>query len=266
MNQPFSRRKSNEEYMLRLFDNRRKIILTVLPPLLLGLGSVLAILSNQLVVSVTVWIFLALIISTGGVISLIRGMPAWGDTWLGSLLILVILLIRLLMEEGKQADAAVLSPIMSNVITVIVALALLGLIFVIALKGWQRTGLVGIGLSSTLGIGIWNTFARPPFNQEILSLSVAPIGMIMAVCVYLYVRKSDTVKILSIMSIWLICLSTALVSNFVYQGWFSERGRAFPLFSLMAILSLLLWVGPFMAMMISALRRMTKHLIFNKNV
>lgn len=240
MNKVFINGNYNRENMLRLFDNRSKIILAVLPPLLFGLGSAFAILSNQLIVSIAAWILIALIISTGGGISLFRGMPAWGDTWLGSLLILIALLLRLLMEEVKQADVPVLSPLVSSTITVLVGLTLLGLIFAIALKGWRRTGLVGIGLSSTLGIGLWNTFARPPFNQDILALCVAPIGLAIAVCIYLYIRKSDKIKILAIMSIWLICLSTAFISSFVYKGWFNERGKAFPLFSLMAIISLLL--------------------------
>ena len=243
--------------MLSLFDNRRKIMLAVLPPLLLGLGSALAILSNQLFVSIAAWIFIALVISTGGGISLIKGMPAWGDTWLGSLLIFVVLLIRLLMEERQQVDGSLFSPFVVGTITVLVVLALLSLIVYMALKGWRRSGLVGLGLSSTLGIGIWNTFARPPFNQESLSLCVAPMGIIIAVCVYLYIRKSDTVKILSMISVWLICLSTAFASSFVYQDWFGERGKTFPLFSLMAILSLLLWGGSFLAMTISVARKRT---------
>jgi len=255
---------NDKENISRLLDNRRDIILVVLPPLLFGLGSAIAVLSSQLLGSIAAWVFIAIIISAGGMIALIRGMPAWGDTWLGSFLILIALLLRLLMEEGKETGLPIFSSFMSDAITVLVSLALLALIIAIALKGWQRTGLVSIGLSTTLGIGIWNTFARPPFNQENLTLLVAPIGLAIAICIYLYVRKSDMVRVLALVGIWLINLSTALISSRVYQDWFSERGKTFPLISLIAILSVLLWGGPFLRLIVSGLYEMVKTRLIKK--
>ena len=94
---------------------------------------------------------------------------------------------------------------------------------------------------------------------------VAPIGIMTAACIYLYARKSDAVRILSLLVVWLICIFTVLVSNRVYQEWFSERGRAFPLITLMSILSILLWGGPFLSGIISTARKMTKIKLAKKN-
>jgi hypothetical protein len=251
--------------MPELCDDGRDVIFAVIPPLLLGLGSAFAILSNSLVGSIAAWVCIAIVIFAGGLITLTRDTPTWGDTWLGSFLILIALLLRLLMEERKEGSPPVFSSLASGAITVLVSLALLTLIIAIARKGWRRGGLVGIGLSTTLGIGIWNTFARLPFNQKDLALLVAPIGVAVAICTYLYVRKSDTARIFILLTIWLICLSTALISSHVYQEWFSDRGRAFPLIALMAILSILLWSGPFLAMTISAARKMPKFRLIKKN-
>ena len=260
MKKVLDNRNSSTEYKVGLFDNMHDTILAVIPPLLLGVGSALAIFSNQLVVSIAAWVCIAVTISAGGAIALIRGMPAWGDTWLGSLLIFIALFLRLLMEEG-----ILLSPLARGAITVLVITAVATLIIAITLKGWRRTGLVSIGLSSTLAIGIWNTFARPPFNKGELALLVAPIGIMTAACIYLYARKSDAVRILSLLVVWLICIFTVLVSNRVYQEWFSERGRAFPLITLMSILSILLWGGPFLSGIISTARKMAKIKLAKKN-
>lgn len=265
MNNAFVNGNSSKEHRFGAFKNRHEAILAVVPPLLLGFGSAFAILTNQLVASIATWICIALAISAGAAIALIRGMPIWGDIWLGTFIIFSALILRLLMEEGKGASLSVSSPLMSSVITVFVFFMLMVLIITIVLKGWRRVGLVSIGLSTTLVIGIWITFARPPFNREDLALLVAPIGIVTAVCTYLYMRKSDMVRVFSLIFVWLLCLSTVWMANHVYHEWFNERGRAFPFIALMIILSVLLWAGPFMVWTISFGRKMAKHLPIKKN-
>lgn len=252
---------SSKEYKFGLFDNRHDTILATIPPLLFGLGSAFAIWSDQLFGSIAAWVCIALVISAGGAITLIKGMPAWGDTWLGTFLIFIALFLRLLMEEGKGVGLPISSPLISGVVTVLISIALIALIITVALKGWRRVGLVSIGLSTALEIGIWDTFARPPFNRGDLSLLVAPIGIITAVCIYLYVRKSDTVRFFSFMIIWILCLLTVWISSHVYKEWFNAHDRAFPSISMMAVLSILLWSGPLMAWTISFGQKIAKRLL-----
>jgi hypothetical protein len=248
-----------------LFDGRHNILLAVAPPLLLSIGSSSAILSNHLLGAIAVWGSIAIVIFTGGIITLFKGMPVWGDTWLGTFLIFIALIIRLFIEECKWGGSLVSFSFMTSVTTVFICLMLLCLILFVALKSWRRAGLLGIGLSITLSIGIWNTFARPPFSQGNLALFAAPIGLLTAACIYLYLRKSDKIRIIVLTIVWVTSLSTPLVSSYVYQEWFHMRGKVFPLISLMSILSILLWCGPIMAWTISIVRKMATGLFINSS-
>jgi hypothetical protein len=239
-------------------EDRRVASVAALPPLLFGVGSALAMWSAQLAVRVAAWLLLAAVLIGGGLLAFARRLPDWGYTWLGAAMMVAILLVKLLAEELAETGRFLISPAGDAAVTGAVLLVGLVVFTAAALRGWQRAGLVSIGLSSTLGLSIGNALTNRPFERYDLALMVVPLGLLISALTYLYVRGKDVARVGALIGVWCVNSGIIWVALQVWQPWFTTRERPTPFWPVLLLSTGMLLTGPFLGLLQSPLRHLLR--------
>jgi len=244
---------------------RRSSLLTALPPLLLGLGTLLKALiigapwytvpSWRLVAGIAAEALAAAALAIGGLLVLLRRLPDWGYTWLGAALAVVAMGIKVLAEERAEIGLPLISPAADAVIGVLLLLAGLAALVVAALRGWSQASLVSIGLSSVLALSLCSTAGNAPFHRYDLVLLAGPLGLTIAGLAYLYVRRAGPVRLVIIAVIGLVEVGAAWLASQAWQDWLLSQGRPSPLLPFLVLLTGSLLAGPVLGLLAQPLRR-----------
>jgi hypothetical protein len=250
--------------------DRGTAVLAALPPLILGLGIALAVLpmfpSGRTWLDLAAWqqglvIVLALlpaaVIAVGGVIALVRGIPDWGYTWIGSTLMGAAVLVKTIAEERADVGLAIVSPAVDAGLALAIVLAGGVVLLVAAWRGWAQAGLTGIGYVAIFGLSLFSVVRAAPFNRSDLALLAAPMGLLQAALTYLYVQRSGgrPARWGYLLGLWVLNGVPVLMAHRVWQPWLSARGRPSPALPLLVIVTMLGWAGPIAGLLGRPLRR-----------
>ncbi|HEY59578.1 MAG TPA: hypothetical protein G4N92_02660 [Anaerolineae bacterium] len=195
---------------------------------------------ERIILSLIVGLIPAGVLALGGSCALIKGIPNWSYTWIGTDLMGVVLAIQALAEDRSY----LLSPTADYIVIGLIMLAGLLLVGIPALRGWQQAGLVSIGLSTILSISNLHLVAVGPFHRYELAYLAGPLGLLIAVLLYFYVCGKGPACIGILLGIGTLNLGIATLANQVWQPWLSAHGKPSPLLPLMIFSTLLLCVGP----------------------
>ena len=249
----------------RTFDlERREIIIASLPPIILGLGITTASLITRepwytlpqwrLTLSVAVLLASGFLVGCGAIYALIRRVPDWAYTWVGTAFMGTVLFIQTLLGELNDDGKLFIS----DEVGIVLALffMLIGLIFLLfsACRGWQRAGLFSITLSSTFALSLWQAVAAAPFNRHDVAIFALPLGLLMAVLIYLYFKGSDTTRVLVIFGVAVLNVFVIFIAVTTWDDWFENASKSSPILPLIVILTTLLVVGPIAAGIMRLLR------------
>jgi hypothetical protein len=250
--------------------DRGTAVLAALPPLILGLGIALAVLpmlpAGRTWFELAAWqqglvtvlaLLPAAVIGVGGVIALVRGIPDWGYTWIGSTLMGAAVLVKTIAEERADVGLAMVSPAVDAGIALAIVLAGGIVLLIAAWHGWAQAGLTGVGYVAIFGISLFSVVRAAPFNRGDLALLAAPMGLLQAGLIYLYVQRSGgrPARWGYLLGLWLLNGVPVLMAHRVWQPWLSARGRPSPVLPLLVIVTMLGWAGPIAGLLGRPLRR-----------
>ena len=246
--------------------DQREAIIATLPPLLFGLG----IAANALILggpwhavprwrlnlSIVAILTPAAVVAIGGLITLIRRLPDWGYTWLGACLAGLFLLADVVGEELAESGNNPIPPAGQTAIAVLLLLLILVALIIAALRAWQKAGLVSIGLSATMGLSLCGAVSSAPFHRHDLALLAAPVGILLAVLIYVYARRSATIQITVVLAVGMLNVGLALIADQAWRDWLVAHGRPSLLWPLSLLLTGLLLAGPVVGLLVRPLRHM----------
>jgi hypothetical protein len=232
--------------------------LAALPLLLLGLGIGLgsllqggrwnAIPAWQLGLSIALRILPALAVMVGALIAAARRLPRWGDTWLGSGLMALMVLINVIAEELSEDGRHLISPDAETAIGLLLAATLLIALGVSAVRGRQRASLLGIGLASTFGLAMAGAAMNAPFYRYDLAAAAAPVGIALAGLTYAFVRNSSPGRGAAVLvAVATLNLALLWAANQAWSSWLPDRGQPSPLVPMALVMTGLLAAGPVMS-------------------
>ncbi|MBN1453466.1 MAG: hypothetical protein JW963_20795 [Anaerolineales bacterium] len=232
-------------------EHRRYVILASLPPVLFGICIALGALVVwepwytiprwRLMTGFAIMMFPSLIIALGGSLALIKRLPAWGYTWAGGAVMGMVVFVKVLAEERADFGLPLLSPILDIVLIVLLLLGISALIVVTAWRGWRQAGLTSLGFATLAGMSSFSMATAAPFNRYDLALLAAPVGLIMSLLTYLYVRKGDAGRMISILGYGLM---NAVVFLVIASAWNLPPERPSPVIAFLVVLTGALLIGP----------------------
>ena len=247
--------------------NQRQARFVALPPLLYGLA-IAAIALVLLAIGgpsgiVDVWgpsaphtiglvvglvMLIALVIA--GVLSALNRLPVWVYTWVGADLAGLLLVLNLVAEDR----AYVVSTIGDIVVLALFFLGGLATAGSAALKGWRPAGLLGIGLSATVGLSLCFWVVAGPFHLG-LGLLAAPLGLAMAVLAYVYFCGPDVSRMAALLGTGLLSAAVAWGVDRVFQSWDLFQGQPSQFWFLLAVSGGPLVLAPLGGLLGELLRR-----------
>lgn len=255
----------SEHLQIRTGDDARISLIASLPPLLLGLGIGLGativcrprygVPLWRLLVGVAPQLAAAAVLGCGALVALILRLPRWGYTWTGAGCMLVVLGVKVLADELAEVGRPIISPPVDVVIGVLTLVACLAVLGAAAWRGWREAGLVSMGIATVFGLSLFSCLAVPPFNRHDLALLAAPVGLVWAALIYLYIRRSVPVRIAVLVVIGLINAGIACMADLAWHSWYASRGKPSPLLPLLIFLTGSLFAGPLLAAILRPLRR-----------
>ena len=232
-------------------EDRRNAILASLPPVMMGFGIALGALviwkpwytipNWRLLIGFVLMMLPGLIIGLGGIWTLIKHIPPWGYTWVGAAAMGLILFVKTLAEERADSGLPLLSPVLDNLIAILLLLGIMILIGIFAWRGWRQAGLISLGFATMAGMSSFSMATAAPLNRYDLALLAAPVGLVMSLLMYLYVRKGDLGRVISIAVFGLLNTVMLLV---VAKAWELPTVHAFPIVPFLVVLTGALLVGP----------------------
>jgi hypothetical protein len=232
-------------------EHRRDAILASLPPVLFGICIALGALVVwepwytiprwRLLTGFAIMMLPGLIIGLGGIWALIKRVPPWGHTWIGGATMGLVLFVKTIAEERADSGLPLLSPVMDIVITIIFLIGIAVLIGVFAWQGWRHAGMISLGFATMVGMSSFSMVTAAPLNRYDLALLAAPVGLVMSLLTYLYVRKDDLGRIITIVGFGLLNTVMLLV---VAKAWELPSVHAFPVVPFLVVLTGALLVGP----------------------
>jgi hypothetical protein len=249
-------------------DKRREAIIASLPPLIFGFGITLSwlIIGNhwydipqwQIYTGVSFGIIAGLIIAIGALIGLIKRLPVWSYTWLGSVCIGFILVIGSFVDELIERGYEI-PKVISVIGNMIVLLIIILVISFVANRGWQLAGLLGIGLASTMGLSLVHTIVIPPYNRFDLVYISTLLGLLTSVMIYNYILADHNLWQLGMLiMVGAVNIGTAMVASFAWLPRLSELGKPSPMVPLIIIITGLLLVGPILGVIGRSIKQRIK--------
>jgi len=232
-------------------EEGRDAIIASLPPVLVGFGIALGarviwepwytIPRWRLLTGFVIMMLPGLIIGLGGLWALIKRIPTWGHTWIGAAGMSMMLFVKTLAEERADAGLSLLSPFMDTIIGIMLLLGITVLVGISAWHGWRRAGMVSLGFASMSGMASFSMATAAPFNRYDLALLAAPVGLVMFALTYLFVRRGDGGRIISILGYGVM---NAIVFLVIADIWDLPPGKPSPVIPFLVLLTGALLVGP----------------------
>jgi hypothetical protein len=241
---------NTEDKSWRIKD-RRDAILASLPPVMMGFGIALGALVVwepwytiprwRLLTGFAITMLPGLIIGLGGIWAIIKRIPPWGYIWIGGAGMGLVLFVKTIAEERADFGLPLISPVMDNVILILLLLTLTAIIGFSAWQGWRHAGMVSLGFATMAGMASFSMAMAAPFNRYDLALLAAPVGLVMASLIYLFVRKGDGGRVISIL---VYGVMNAIVFFIVSSIWNLPEGSPSPVIPFLVVLTGALLVGP----------------------
>ena len=232
-------------------EDRRDAIIASLPPVMMGFGIALGALIVwepwytiprwRLMTGFAIMMLPGLLIGLGGLWALIKRVPSWSHTWIGAAGMGLVFFVKTIAEERADFGLPMLSPVMDNVIAIVLLIGIAALIGVSAWQGWRHAGMVSLGFATMAGMASFSMATAAPFNRYDLALLAAPVGLIMASLMYLYVRKGDGGRVVAIL---VFGVMNAVVFFIVASIWNLPEGSPSPVIPFLVVLTGALLVGP----------------------
>jgi hypothetical protein len=252
----------NENQMM---DDKRLALITGLPPFLLGLGvssaSLLcadpwyAVPSWRLYLSVAALLIPAAVIACGGLFALFKKIPDWSLTWVATGFMGFVLLLKTIADEQADEGNFLISQSGDTIVTIVLFLIGLGLLGIVSFRGWRNAGLLSIGLAGTLGLSLCSYLTAAPFNRHDLSLIALPVGLLLGVFIYQYVRGPDAARFGILLGVAILNVGTIFMANQVWQEWLTTSGKPSPILPLLVLIMALLLSGPIMGAVVQPIRK-----------
>jgi hypothetical protein len=242
---------------------RSEGVITASPLLLFGVGiaatSIIrggpwyAIPTWRLYLSIAVGVLAMGVIGGGALAALSRRMPDWGWTWVGSSLIEAALLIQSVLGEAR--DAGYMLPAWAETALTAIFLAVGGGLLVwAAMRGWRLAGLFSLGAAGTFGLSMYLAIIAGPFFRHDLALLAAPLGLVYAGLVFVYMRTGGISALLLIAAVGVLNAASFFMANRVWGEWLVAQSRSSPLVPLVVLGTGLLISGPLLAWLLRPLR------------
>jgi hypothetical protein len=232
-------------------EDRRDAMIASIPPVLMGVGIALGarvvwepwytIPRWRLLTGFAIMMLPGLIIGLGGLWALIKRDSPWAHTWIGAAGMGLVLFVKTLAEERADFGLPLLSPIMDIVIGIALLIGIAILIGVPAWQGWRHAGMVSLGFATMGGMASFSMATAAPFNRYDLALLAAPVGLVMASLIYLFVRKDDGWRVIAIL---IFGAMNAIVFFIVSSIWNLPEGSPSPVIPFLIVLTGALFVGP----------------------
>ncbi len=239
--------------------------IAALPPLIFGLGFALGILIIhepwQQVPAWRMWLGIGVIalggmvLAVGALRALWQRIPDWGYSWIGFAYIGLMLFIKTLAEEQADFGLPMVSPIVDQIIVVVILLGFVAFLGIAVLRGWQQAGLLSLGFAGMMGISIFGMLTAAPVQRLDLALFIIPVSVVMALLVYLYCGASDAQRIWVLLAFILLYGVTLWLVFYAWQGWHQAHGGGAPFVPLFVIFLILLLSGPVGGILGTPLRR-----------
>ncbi len=253
---------------------RRDAWLAALPPVLFGLSVTVPILlmallgrlviggptrvrfgppdvNAALLVGIGVVLLVALTLVVGGVVAVARRLPAWGYTWTGTAVLVVMSGLSVAAEDLPY----LVSP-MADVAIMLVLLAMLGA--AIGIAGWRGPllgGLAGLSVTMILSLGIVCSVEAAPFSRLDIALLAGPLGLVYGGLLYGFVTGPTARRVALLTVGGLLCLGTMAGAYYgVFWQWVLEHGKNAQLLNLLMIGAALLAFGPAVGLVVRKLR------------
>ena len=233
-------------------ENRREAIITSLPATVFGVGLAFGALVTwnpwheiptwRLWAGVACVLTSALIIALGGIVALVKRIPAWGYTWVGASVMGFVLFVKTMAEEQADFGLPLLSPAMNLLLAILIFLGIAGLIGFSAWQGWRHAGMVSLGFATMAGMSSFSMATAAPLNRSDLALLAAPVGLVMSMLTYLFVRRGDFGRVIAIVGFGLLNAVMLLV---IAKAWDIPTVHTFPVVPFLVVLTGALLVGPF---------------------
>jgi hypothetical protein len=101
--------------------------------------------------------------------------------------------------------------------------------------------MVSLGFATMAGMASFSMATAAPFNRYDLALWSAPVGLVMAALIYLFVRSGDGGRIIAILGYGVM---NAIVFLVVANIWNLPPDRPSPVIPFLIVLTGALFVGP----------------------
>ena len=246
-------------------ENRRDAIVASLPPVMMGFGIALGALVVwgpwytiprwRLMMGFAIMMLPVLVIGLGGLRALIKRVPPWGYIWIGAAGMGLVLFVKTIAEERADFGLPIISPVMDNIIAIILLIGIAVLIGVSAWQGWRHAGMVSLGFATMAGMASFSMATAAPFNRYDLALLAAPVGLIMASLIYLFISKGDGWRIIAIL---VYGAMNSAVFFIVASIWNLPEGSSSPVIPFLVVLTGVLLVGPIAGLVGRPIRRVVQ--------
>jgi len=246
-------------------ENCRDAIIASLPPVLFGLGITIgalviwepwyAVPEWRLWAGVIIGLIPALVIAMGGLFALIKRIPSWGYTWVGASAMGLLLFVKTLAEERADDGLPLISPRLDFLVMILFLLGFAVLLMVAAWQGWRHAGMVSLGFATMTGISIFSMATAAPLNRYDLAIMAAPVGLLMSLLAYLYVRKGGLGRLFAILGFGSLNTFMFLI---VANAWEIPSVHAFPVVPFLVVLTGALLVGPLVGLLGKPVRRVIR--------
>ncbi len=225
-----------------------------LPPVLLGLGIMASALIRtdvwywlptwQLYLSAAVPLVAGLVVAAMGLLAVLKRLPTWGVSWVGTAFMGSTLLVKVIVEEGTEEGWLLLPPLVQAALALAFLLAGGLLLLIMAKRGWEHAGLFTMAAAGTLGLSLLQSMTAAPFNRDDLALLAGPMGTLFGVLLYVYILRPGTRRIAALAGIGMLNAGVVLVTTDALESPFARRGSPSPLLPLLLIITGLLLAGP----------------------
>jgi hypothetical protein len=224
------------------------------PPLLLGLGVAAAALVRtdvwyrlpawQLWTSVAITLLPGLIVGAAGLLALIRGVPDWGITWIGCALMGFVLVTQVMLGELADEGTITLAAGVDSAIGLAFLLAGGAILFVLAMRGWAKSGLFTMAAAATMGLALLQSATAAPINRDDLALLAGPLGLLFALLILAYVRMQSAHRWAALLATAVLNFGAVVITTRAWTGWRSPPELGSMVAALLVLMTGLLAAGP----------------------
>jgi hypothetical protein len=207
----------------------RQSFLIALPPLLLGLGIMVAALIRtdvwyrlpawQLYLSFGITLLPGVIIGGVGLLAFFRRIPDWGITWVGTAFMGFVLFTQVLLGELVDEGTILLPPLVEAVLGMVFFLTGLALLLLLAIRDGSRSGLFTLAAAATMGLALLQAVTAAPFNRDDLALLAGPLGLGFALLIYLYCLKPGAGRWAALALTALLNAGVVFIAAFATSEW-----------------------------------------------